>query len=130
MTEIKKLTKISLIIVAIIPFLFGVLLLFLFDLTFNYEGWTSPIHVRALGGVMLVTSLFAIIMLRKKEWEEIKLTYLFLYSMFIPTILTELVVVIVYGSTFLPQTISQIILDQILMWAMFSLGIVSYIKQR
>ncbi|MFX1241390.1 MAG: hypothetical protein ACFFA7_09100 [Promethearchaeota archaeon] len=130
MTDIKKLTKISLIVVAILPFIFGVLLIFLFDLTFNYEGWTNPIHVRVLGGVMFVVSLFAIIMLRKKEWEEIKLTYLFLYSLFIPTILIELVVVIVYGSTFLPQTISQIILDQVLMWIMLVLGIVSYIKQR
>ncbi|TKJ22966.1 MAG: hypothetical protein CEE43_04425 [Promethearchaeota archaeon Loki_b32] len=69
-------------------------------------------------------------MLRKKEWEEIKLTYMFLYSWFIPVILVELVVAVIYGPTLLPQTISQLIIDQILMWTMLSLGIVSYIKQR
>ncbi|UCC20370.1 MAG: hypothetical protein JSV62_03520 [Promethearchaeota archaeon] len=130
MTEIKKLTKISLIVVAIIPFIFGVILVFLFDLTLNYEGWTNPLHPRAFGGMCFLGSIFAIVMLRKKEWEEIKLTFMFLYSWFIPVILVELVLVIILGPTLLPQTISQMIIDQILMWIMLLLGIVSYIKQR
>jgi len=44
MTEIKKITKISLIVVAIITFLFGIMLVFLWDLTLNTEGWTNPFH--------------------------------------------------------------------------------------
>ncbi len=130
MTEIKKITKISLIVVAIIPFLFGVMLVFLWDIILNTEGWTNPLHPRAFGGLCFLGSIFAIVMLRKKEWEEIKLTYMFLYSWFIPVILVELVVAVIYGPTLLPQTISQLIIDQILMWTMLSLGIVSYIKQR
>ena len=49
MTEIKKLTKIALIVDAIILFIFGVMLVFLYDVTLNYEGWTNPLHVRAFG---------------------------------------------------------------------------------
>ncbi|TKJ22967.1 MAG: hypothetical protein CEE43_04430 [Promethearchaeota archaeon Loki_b32] len=51
MTEIKKITKISLIVVAIIPFLFGVMLVFLWDIILNTEGWTNPLHPRAFGGL-------------------------------------------------------------------------------
>ena len=47
MTEIKKLTKIALIVDAIIWFIFGTMLIFLYDATLNYEDWTNSLHVRA-----------------------------------------------------------------------------------
>jgi hypothetical protein len=106
------------------------MLVFLWDLILNTEGWTNPLHPRAFGGLCFLGSIFAIVMLRKKEWQEIKLTYMFLFSWFIPVILVELVLAVILGPTLLPQTISQMILDQILMWTMLLLGIVSYIKQR
>ena len=129
-TEIKKLTKIALIVLAIVTFLFGINLTFLYDMTMNPEGFTNPYFPRFWGGLCFLSSLFAIVMLRKKEWEEIKLTYMFLYAMFIPTIIIEVAVLAVLGSTFGASTIllgsSTITIESVL----FLLGIVSYIKQR
>ncbi|MDX1798459.1 MAG: hypothetical protein R3255_07410, partial [Candidatus Lokiarchaeia archaeon] len=75
MAEIKKLTKITLVVDTIIWFLFGVMLTFLYDMTLNPEGWTNPYLPRLFGGVNLISAIFAILMLRKKEWEEIKLLF-------------------------------------------------------
>ncbi|MFX0040814.1 MAG: hypothetical protein ACFFCY_16790 [Promethearchaeota archaeon] len=130
MTEIKKLTKIALIVDAIIWFIFGLMLLFLFDVTLNYEGWTNPLHVRAFGAIAFVAFFFVIIMLRKKEWEEIKLLYICLISMCMLVFIVEAVVLAVLGSTFMAVTVSQMILDLILNGGKNALSIVAYIKQR
>ena len=53
MTEIKKLTKIALIVDAIIFFIFGVNLTFLYDMTMNPEGFTNPYFPRFWGGTLL-----------------------------------------------------------------------------
>ena len=129
MTEIKLLTKIALIVDAVIFFIFGTMLIFLYDVTLNYEGWTNPFHVRAFGGLCYVGAIFAVIMLFKKEWEEIKLAYIFLFSLCIPVIIIEAAVLAVLGSTFLALTISQMIFDLIIISAKVSLGIVAYIRQ-
>ncbi|MFW9828706.1 MAG: hypothetical protein ACFFEY_14025 [Candidatus Thorarchaeota archaeon] len=130
MTEIKKLTKIALIVDAIIWFIFGLMMLFLFDLTLNYEGWTNPLHVRAFGVIAFVAFFFVIIMLLKKEWEEIKLLYICLISMCIGVFIVEAVVLGVLGSTFMAVTVTQMILDLILNGGKDVLSIVAYIKQR
>jgi len=130
MTEIKKLTKIALIVDAVIFLIFGTMLVFLYDMTLNYEGWTNPIHVRAFGGILFVACLFAVIMLRKKEWEEIKLAYIFLFSLCVPVIIIEAAILVGLGSTFMAVTISQMIFDLIIISAKVSLGIVAYVKQR
>ena len=129
MTEIKKLTKIALIVDAVIFLIFGTILVFLYDVTLNYEGWTNPFHVRAFGGLCYVGALFAVIMLRKKEWEEIKLAYLFLFSLCVPVIIIEATVLAVLGSTFMAATISQMIFDLIMLSAKVALGFVAYFKQ-
>ncbi|MFW9820178.1 MAG: hypothetical protein ACFFE5_11265, partial [Candidatus Thorarchaeota archaeon] len=92
MTEIKKLTKIALLIAAIVTFLFGTMLTFLYDMTMNPEGWTNPYYPRFFGGVAYLSFIMAILMLRKKEWEEIKLTFLYLFGLFLPTLIIEIVV--------------------------------------
>ncbi len=130
MTEIKKLTKIALIVDAIIWFIFGVMLVFLYDMTLNYEGWTNPLHVRAFGGICFVAFLFVIIMLRKKEWEEIKLLFICLISMCISVIIVEATVLAMFASTFMAATVSQMIFDLIINAAKNILSIVAYIKQR
>ena len=130
MTEIKKLTKIALIVDAVIFLIFGTMLVFLYDMTLNYEGWTNPLHARAFGGICYIGALFAVIMLRKKEWEEIKLTYIFLFSLCVPVIIIEAAVLAVFGSTFMAVTVSQMIFDLILISAKVALGIVAYIKQK
>ena len=130
MTEIKKLTKIALIVIAIVFFIFGVNLTFLYDMTLNPEGWTNPYFPRFWGGLLFLSSLFAIVMLRKKEWEEIKLTFEFLLGLFIPVLITEIAGLAILGSTFEASMIQTgsgtIILESVLL----TLGIVSYIKQR
>ena len=130
MTEIKKITKITLVAYAIVNFLFGILLLFLTDLFLNpMTGWTNPLSPRNIGGIFLLSAIFAVILLRKKEWEEIKLIYAFMFSFFIMTIPIELIVVVVYASTLNAATISQNIMDIIIMSILFILGVYSYIKQ-
>ncbi len=130
MTEIKKLTKIVLIVYAIIFFIFGVNLTFLYDMIMNPEGWTNPYFPRMFGGINFVSAIFAILMLRKKEWEEIKLTFAYFIGILISTLLIEISVLSILGSTFGASTIqlgmSTIILEAVLL----TLGIVSYIKQR
>jgi len=129
MTEIKKLTKIVLVGYAIIWFIFGTLLTFLYDMALNPEGWTNP-YLRMFGGVNYISAIFAILMLRKKEWEEIKLTFAYLLGILISTLIIEVAVLAVLGSTFGASQIqlgsSTIILESVLL----TLGIVTYIKQR
>ena len=130
MTEIKKLTKIVLIVDAIIWFIFGVMLTFLYDMALNPEGWTNPYFPRMFGGVNFLSAIFAILMLRKKEWEEIKLTFAYLIGLLLSTLIIEAAVLATLGSTFGASTIqlgsSTIILEAVLL----TIGVVSYIKQR
>jgi len=96
----------------------------------NPEGWTNPYFPRMFGGINFVSAIFAILMLRKKEWEEIKLTFAYFIGILISTLLIEISVLSILGSTFGASTIqlgmSTIILEAVLL----TLGIVSYIKQR
>ena len=129
MTEIKKLTKIALIVDAVIFLIFGTMLVFLYDMTLNTEGWTNPFHVRAFGGILYVAALYAVIMLLKTDWEEIKLAYLFLFSLCVPVIIVEAALLAVLGSTFMAATVSQMIFDLIIICAKLALGIVAYMRQ-
>ena len=129
MTEIKKLTKIALTVDAVIFLIFGTMQVFLYDMTLNYEGWTDPFHVRAFGGILYVAAFYAVIMLLKKDWEEIKLAYLFLFSLCVPVIIVEAALLAVLGSTFLAATVSQMIFDLIIICAKLALGIVAYLRQ-
>ncbi len=130
MTEIKKFTKIVLIVYTIIWFLFGTLLTFLYDMALNPEGWTNPYFPRLFGGVNYLSAIFAILLLRKKEWEEIKLTFTYLLGLLTSTLIIEIAVLAIFGSTFGASIIQTgagtIILEAVLL----TLGIVSYIKQR
>ena len=129
MTEIKKLTKIALTVDAVIFLIFGTMQVFLYDMTLNYEGWTDPFHVRAFGGILYVAAFYAVIMLLKKDWEEIKLAYLFLFSLCVPVIIVEAALLGVLGSTFMAATVSQMIFDLIIICAKLALGIVAYLRQ-
>ncbi|MBY9002650.1 MAG: hypothetical protein KGD73_01640 [Candidatus Lokiarchaeota archaeon] len=131
MTEIKKITKIALGYNAIVTFLFAILLIFLTELFLvPLTGWTNPLSPRNFGGLCLLSAIFSVILLRKKEWEEIKLTYAFIFSFFTMTIPIELIVMGVLWPTLSVAAISQTILNQILMISIFSLGVLSYYKQQ
>ena len=130
MTEIKKFTKIVLLVDAILWFMFGTLITFLYDMTMNPEGWTNPYMPKFFGGILYLSAIIAILMLRKKEWEEIKLTFEYLLGLFIPVLITEIAGLAILGSTFeasmILQNSSTITIEVVLL----TLGIVSYIKQR
>jgi predicted membrane channel-forming protein YqfA (hemolysin III family) len=130
MTEIKKLTKILLLVDAIIWFIFGTVLTFLYDMFLNPEGWTNPYFPRMFGGINYVSAVFATLMLLKKDWEEIKLTFAYFIGILTSTLIIEISVLSILGSTFGASMIqagtSTIILEAVLL----TLGIVVYIKQR
>ena len=130
MTEIRKITKVSLIALGIVWFLFGILEVFLLDYFINpMMGWNNPLSPRMFGGMLFVGSVFTIILLTKKTWEEIKLTYALLFAFFVATIPIELIVAILFGSTLPSEAITQTIIDQVIMCSLFTLGIVSYVMQ-
>jgi hypothetical protein len=129
MTEIKKLTKIVLIVDAIFWFMFAVLLIFLFDMTMNPEGWTNPYLPKLFGGFILVSAIFAVLMLRKKEWEEIK----FIYEYMLVTIISTLIFETIVFATLIPTSQAATMTHgfNITVEALLSaLGIIAYIKQR
>jgi len=130
MTEIKKLTKIVLVVDTIFWFLFGILLTFLYDIALNPEGWTNPYLARMFGGVNLISAIFAILMLRKNEWEEIKLTFEYLLGIIISTLIIEVAVFTTFYSTFGALWRSQGLFPITVETVLLILGIVSYIKQR
>ena len=129
MTEIKKITKIALLVIGIPNFLFGILLLFIPDMLMPGLDWTNPLHPRVFGGVCLIGAIFSVIMLRKKEWEEIKLMILYFICMLGTTIIIDITLTAIIGSTIPVQITIQLILEAILMGSMLALAVVSYIKQ-
>ena len=130
MTEIKKITKVSLIALGVIWLIFGVLNVFLLDFFITpLTGWDNPLSPRMFGGILLVGSAFAIILLTKKTWEEIKLTYAFMFAFFFATIPIELIATIVFAPTLPPEAVTQGIIDQVIMCSLFILGMVSYAIQ-
>ena len=129
LTEIKRFTKIVLLVDTILWFIFGTLLTFLFDITMYPEGWTNPYLPRLFGGVNYVSAIFAVLMLRKKEWEEIKLIFAYFLGLLISTLILEATVFATLIPTSQAATIQHsfnITIEAVLS----TLGIVSYIKQR
>jgi len=128
-TEIKKFTKIVLLVYTILWFIFGILLIFLFDLTMNPEGWTNPYLPRLFGGVNFLSAIFAVLMLRKKEWEEIKMTFEYFIVLLLSTLILEVTVFAILSPTSGVVIMSHsfnITVEAVLL----VLAIVSYIKQR
>jgi cytochrome bd-type quinol oxidase subunit 2 len=130
MTEIKKFTKIVLLVFTIIFLLMGTLLTFLFDLTMNPEGWTDPFYPRFFGGVVYVCAIFVFLMYRKKEWEEIKFTFEFLLGIFISTITIQIAIWPIFAPTFGASITLLATSTTILMSIILLLAIICYIKQR
>lgn len=133
MTEIKKITKISLLAYGIVNILYGPIALFLPDFFINLGVMTSetnPYILRFGGATLLGISIFSFIILIKKdwEWEKIKLAYEFLYYLLIANIILE-PTKLAFGT---PSSlmIFQTIMDLIIMAVLLVLGVYSYIKQR
>ncbi len=78
MTEIQKLTKISLLLNVLAGLIFAFLYLVIPDIyIYGLTQWpfNDPIYFRLFGGTLLVLGLVSFMAYFKKEWEEIKLLY-------------------------------------------------------
>ena len=133
MTEIKKITKIALLAYGIVNIIYGPMALFLPGFFVNLgiiTPTTNPYSLRFGGGTLLGISIFAFLILIKKdwEWEKIKLAYEFLYYLLIMNIILEPTKLAFGTPTSL--MISQTIMDIIIMSILLVLGVYSYIKQR
>ncbi len=134
MTEIKKITKISILAYGIVCLIFAVMLIFFLDfwlIAVNMPTWLNQFHPRGFGGALLVVVVFAILVLINKDWdwEKIKLAYMVLYLWIAINIIMEVSVTAIYAPTLSNELISQIIMDVILMCTLLALGVFSYYKQ-
>lgn len=135
MTEIKKFTKIAILIYGIVSLFFAVYVIFFLDVfltIINMPTWGNPYHPRMFGGALLVVVIFMLLVLLKKnlDWEKIKLAYQVL-SLWVPiNLLVEGTLLAIYAPTLTPTAISQNILDLIIMSAILVLLLIAYIKQR
>ncbi len=129
MTEIKKITKISLLAYGIVNILYGPMAIFL-PVPLFIPATTNPFNVRYNGATLLGIAIFAFLILIRKnrEWENVKLIYEFLYYLLIAMIILEPTRLLFPTPT--PMMISQTIMDMIIMVALLVLGVYSYIKQR
>ncbi len=135
MTEIKKITKISILAYAIVCLSFAVLLIFFLDfwiVMVNMPTYLNPFHPRGFGGALLVVVLFALLVLFNKDWdwEKIKVAYMVLYSWLPINIFLEVSLTAIYFPTLSNEFLSQLVMDVILMSSLLVLGIYSYMKQR
>ncbi len=130
MTEIKKITKISLLAYGIVNILYGPMAIF-FPVPLFIPSTTNPYNARFGGAVLLGIAIFSFLILIKKdwEWERIKLAYQFLYYLLVANIILE-PTRLLFPATDLMMMISQTILDMIIMSTLLVLGVYSYFKQR
>lgn len=131
MTEIRMVTKISLLIYAIVCVLYGVLAIFMTDMMEAVLGTMDPFQPRLFGGVLFVIAIFAFLMIIKKnwDWEFIKLAYIVLYALLISTIIMEGSVTILVLSTLTAAGLQMHVMDLIIMPVLLILGLYSYFKQ-
>jgi len=131
MTEILKITKISLLAYGIVCLLYGVLAVFFLDIVASITGYNDPFQARLFGGVLLVITFYAFLMVFKKDWdwEHVKSGYLVLYSLILSTIIMEGAVTAMLYSTLSAEALNMHIMDFIIMPILLILGIYSYMKQ-
>ena len=135
MTEIKKITKISILAYGIVCLIFAVMLIFFLDFwiaAVNMPTWLNQFHPRGFGGALLVVVIFALLVLINKDWdwEKIKFGYELMYLWLPINIIMEVSVSALYAPTLSTEILSQVIMDVILMSILLVLGVYSYIKQR
>lgn len=135
MTEIKKITKISIFALGLASLIFGIMLVFLTDFfiaNLNMPAWQNPVHPRLYGGALFVLTIFAVLVLLHKDWdwEKIKFGYELMYLLVLINLILEVSIVIIYSSTSSSEAIAEGILDIVLMCVLGVLGLYSYIKQR
>ena len=131
MTEILKVTKISLLLYGIVCVLYGALAVFFPSMMEAFLGPMDPFQPRLFGGVLFVIAIFAFLMIIKKDWdwEYVKIAFLVIYALLISTIVLEGSVTALLFSTLSAEGISMHVMDVILMPVLLVLGLYSYMKQ-
>jgi hypothetical protein len=131
MTEIQKLTKISLLLDVLAGFIFAFLYLVIPEIyIYGLTQWpfNDPIYFRMFGGTLLVLGIASLMAYFKKEWEEVKLLYE-LALMWITIVLIINIVELVLLP--LPvMSITNTIVNSILLVIYLILGIYCWMKQR
>jgi hypothetical protein len=135
MTEIKKLTKISVLAYGLVSLIFGIFLFFfteMFITSLNMPTWQNPAHPRMFGAALFIVVIFALLVLIKKdlEWENIHVAFIVMYSWLPLNILAEVVTLAIYGSILSNQALLQGIMDITIMSALLVIGLIAYFKQR
>ena len=131
MTEIKTITKVSLLVYAIVCALYGIMAIFLPGMMEAFLGPMDPFQPRLFGGVLFVITIQAFLIIFKKDWdwEQVKLGYLVLYSLLLSTIIMEGSVTALLFSTLSAEAVSMHVFDLIIMPVLLILGLYSYTKQ-
>ena len=131
MTEVLKITRISLLVYGIVCVLYGFLAIFFLDMMVPVLGPMDPFQPRLFGGVLFVIAIYAFLIIIKKDWdwEHVKFGYLVLYSLLISTIIMEGSVTALLFSTLSAEGIGMHVFDLIIMPILLILGIYSYRKQ-
>ncbi|NHJ19511.1 MAG: hypothetical protein EAX91_01115 [Candidatus Lokiarchaeota archaeon] len=130
MTEIKKITKISLIWYTVAGFLFAFMFIVLTDFTMSFMQWpyNDPIDFWFQGGTMLVLAITTLLALFKKEWEGIKLFFFLVIIWDIMVLIMDIVAVAILN--FSETTFLFMITFIILLSFNLVIGLVSWMTQR
>jgi hypothetical protein len=131
MTEIKTITKISLLAYGIACLMYGILGTFFVDMFEAMTGYTDPLYPRMFAGILLVIAFYTFLILFKKgwDWEHIKFGFMILYTMILSTIIMEGAVTVLTLSSMSAEAVNLHTFNLILMPVLLILGIYSYMKQ-
>ena len=130
MTEIKKITKIALLWYGVAGILFAFFYLVLTDLYLTMIQWpyNDPVAFWSLGGTLLTIGIASFMASFKKEWEEIKLFFLFSMMWILYFIIMDIVSIALLS---LPDmALMSQITNIILLTFNLVLGIFCIMKQR
>jgi uncharacterized membrane protein len=133
MTEIKTITKISLLVYGLVCTLYGVLTVFMTEMILTILGLPMDlIYPRMLGGIFFTIAIFDFLILIKKDWdwEYIKFGWFLLYAMIVSCLIIEGSYFVLSYPTLSASAIGFHVQDIILMSILLILGIVSYMKQK
>lgn len=130
MSEIKKITKITLIWYTIAGFLFAFMFIVLTDFTINFMQWpyNDPFSFWFQGGTMLVLAITTLLALFIEEWERIKL---FFFLVIIWDIMYLTLDIVAVATLNLPETTFLMMITFIILLTFnLVIGLASWMIQR
>lgn len=131
MTEIKKITKITLIWYGVAGILFALLYIVLTDFyIFGIMQWPHDdlVSLWLSGSTMLFMGIASLLAVFKKDWNEIKLFFLFAIMWLIGPIIINIVAITVLSFPETPRM--SMMMNIVILLFNLVLGVISWIKQR